>query len=124
MPGVSRNLVKFVCRRGGQWARSKLDRAVSCQPVTSHRCPGLAVGRQGLASASIPHPTGPAECLQPYRCWQSPGGRTGLFAVGLGRGRMSENAAGTLIKQGYTNIWKLDGGMIAWEKAGLPIEGK
>ncbi|MSP13189.1 MAG: rhodanese-like domain-containing protein [Chloroflexi bacterium] len=37
---------------------------------------------------------------------------------------MSENAAGTLIKQGYTNIWKLDGGMIAWEKAGLPIEGK
>lgn len=39
-------------------------------------------------------------------------------------GRMSEIAAETLIKRGYTNLWNLDGGMIAWEKAGLPIESK
>jgi rhodanese-related sulfurtransferase len=27
-----------------------------------------------------------------------------------------------LVKLGYTNIWNLDGGMVAWEQAGLPIE--
>lgn len=39
-------------------------------------------------------------------------------------GRMSEIAAGTLIGLGYTNVWNLDGGMIAWEEAGFPIEGR
>jgi rhodanese-related sulfurtransferase len=35
---------------------------------------------------------------------------------------MSTTASKTLIGLGYTNIWNLDGGMVAWEKAGLPIE--
>jgi rhodanese-related sulfurtransferase len=38
-------------------------------------------------------------------------------------GRMSAEAAETLVKLGYTNIWDLAGGMIAWEDAGLPLEG-
>jgi len=37
-------------------------------------------------------------------------------------GRMSSIAAEKLIELGYTNVWNLDGGMIAWEKAGLPLE--
>ncbi len=37
-------------------------------------------------------------------------------------GHMSDIAAKTLIKLGYTNIWNLAGGMVAWENAGLPIE--
>ena len=37
-------------------------------------------------------------------------------------GRMSDIAARELVKDGYTNIWNLDGGMNAWEQAGLPIE--
>ena len=37
-------------------------------------------------------------------------------------GRMSAIAADTLIGLGYTNIWNLSGGMVAWEQAGLPIE--
>ena len=37
-------------------------------------------------------------------------------------GRMSAIAAQTLIGLGYTNIWNLSGGMVAWEQAGLPIE--
>ena len=37
-------------------------------------------------------------------------------------GRMSAIAAQTLISLGYTNIWNLSGGMVAWEQAGLPIE--
>ena len=37
-------------------------------------------------------------------------------------GRMTAIAAQTLINLGYTNIWNLSGGMVAWERAGLPIE--
>jgi phage shock protein E len=38
--------------------------------------------------------------------------------------RMSKIAARTLVEQGYTNVWNLTGGMVAWERAGLPLEGK
>jgi len=38
--------------------------------------------------------------------------------------RMSNIAAEKLVDIGYTNVWNLDGGMVAWERAGLPIEGK
>lgn len=37
-------------------------------------------------------------------------------------GRMSAIAAKTLVSLGYTNIWNLSGGMVAWEQAGLPID--
>ena len=36
-------------------------------------------------------------------------------------GRMSEIAATTLVKLGYTNVKNLRGGMIAWRQAGLPL---
>jgi rhodanese-related sulfurtransferase len=36
--------------------------------------------------------------------------------------RMSNIAAKELVGLGYTNLWNLDGGMVAWEAAGLPIE--
>lgn len=37
-------------------------------------------------------------------------------------GRMSQMAAETLVSLGYTNIWDLQGGMVAWEDAGYKIE--
>jgi rhodanese-related sulfurtransferase len=37
-------------------------------------------------------------------------------------GRMSDIAARTLIGLGYTNIWNLSGGMVAWEQAGYKID--
>jgi rhodanese-related sulfurtransferase len=36
-------------------------------------------------------------------------------------GNMSEIAATELAEQGYSNLYELDGGMIAWEGAGLPL---
>ncbi|MGH7461812.1 MAG: rhodanese-like domain-containing protein [Longimicrobiales bacterium] len=39
-------------------------------------------------------------------------------------GRMSATMAQELVKAGYTNVWNLDGGMIAWEKVGLPLKGR
>ena len=37
-------------------------------------------------------------------------------------GRMSAIAAEALVEQGYTNIWDLAGGMVAWEQAGYKTE--
>ena len=38
-------------------------------------------------------------------------------------GPMSAEAAETLVGLGYTDVWDLEGGMIAWQEAGLPLEG-
>ncbi|MBA3878072.1 MAG: sulfurtransferase, partial [Anaerolinea sp.] len=34
---------------------------------------------------------------------------------------MSTIAARALVGLGYTNVWELDGGMIAWEAAGFRL---
>jgi len=39
-------------------------------------------------------------------------------------GPMSERAAAELVGLGYTDVYNLDGGMIAWSSAGLPLEGQ
>ena len=36
-------------------------------------------------------------------------------------GRMSDIAVRALVQAGYTNVWNLDGGMIAWEQAGYSL---
>ena len=36
-------------------------------------------------------------------------------------GSMSTAAAGALVAAGYTNVWNLDGGMIAWQAEGYTI---
>jgi rhodanese-related sulfurtransferase len=36
-------------------------------------------------------------------------------------GRMSTITAEELVKAGYTNVWELDGGMVAWDNAGYEL---
>jgi rhodanese-related sulfurtransferase len=36
-------------------------------------------------------------------------------------GRMSHIAADMLVKLGYTNVYDVEGGMLAWEEAGYPL---
>lgn len=38
--------------------------------------------------------------------------------------RMSGISAETLVGLGYTNVWNVDGGMAAWEQAGLKLDFK
>ncbi len=38
-------------------------------------------------------------------------------------GSMSSIAARALVKLGFTDVWNLDGGMIAWQEAGYPLAG-
>ena len=50
-----------------------------------------------------------------------PVGKDAMVVVYCRSGPMSEKAAETLVKLGYTNVRKLDRGMIGWKQAGLPI---
>jgi rhodanese-related sulfurtransferase len=50
-------------------------------------------------------------------------GKDARIAVYCRSGSMSAEAAETLVRLGYTDVWDLGGGMLAWERAGFPLEG-
>jgi rhodanese-related sulfurtransferase len=50
-----------------------------------------------------------------------PSDKNGKIFLYCRSGRMSAIAAEVLVSKGYTNVWELKGGMIAWEEAGYPI---
>ena len=55
---------------------------------------------------------------------QFPADKGAKIVVYCRSGRMSAIAADTLARLGYTNVWDLAGGMIAWEEAGFTLAGK
>ena len=52
---------------------------------------------------------------------QLPADKNAKIVLYCRSGRMSSMAARELVGLGYTNIWELSGGMVAWEQAGLKI---
>ncbi len=52
---------------------------------------------------------------------QLPPDRSAKLVLYCRSGSMSTTAARALVRLGYTNVWNLDGGMIAWEQTGHPL---
>lgn len=60
--------------------------------------------------------------ILPESMSQLPAEKDAKIVVYCLSGGMSKKAVATLVTQGYTNIWMLDGGLTTWEMAGLPTE--
>ena len=57
----------------------------------------------------------------PQRVGEYPADTNATIVLYCRSGRMSSIVAEELVQAGYTDVWNLDGGMIAWEQAGYAV---
>lgn len=57
----------------------------------------------------------------PQRISEYPTDKSAQIVLYCRSGRMSAIVAQGLVEVGYTNVWNLNGGMIAWEEAGYEL---
>ena len=57
----------------------------------------------------------------PQRIGEYPDDTNAKIVLYCRTGRMSSIVAEELVQAGYTNVWNLAGGMIAWEQAGYAV---
>ena len=50
-----------------------------------------------------------------------PGDKNAKLVLYCSSGHMSGIAANALVQTGFTNVWNLEGGMIAWQNAGFAL---
>ncbi|MFN8400098.1 MAG: rhodanese-like domain-containing protein [Anaerolineales bacterium] len=67
---------------------------------------------------SIPY----GQISAPENLAQLPADKNARIVLYCRSGRMSAIAAEELVSLGYTNIWNLEDGMVAWEQTGREIE--
>ena len=53
-----------------------------------------------------------------------PSDKNAMVVLYCRSGPMSQKATEALVTLGYTNVWKLDRGMVGWKEAGFPIVTK
>lgn len=68
----------------------------------------------------------PTDAFIPYdetaqRLADFPADKAAKIVVYCRSDRMSGITAQELVRAGYTNVWNLDGGMVAWDRAGYPL---
>ncbi len=61
------------------------------------------------------------EAAGPQRVGDYPADKSTRIVLYCRSGRMSAIVAQELVQAGYTNVWNLEGGMIAWEQAGYEV---
>ena len=71
----------------------------------------------------------PTDAFVPYNEMEAnlgrlPSDKGARIALYCRSGSMSATAARVLVKQGYTNVFNLDGGIIGWQQAGYPVAHK
>lgn len=55
---------------------------------------------------------------------QLPADKEARLVIYCRSGNMSATAAQTLVGLGYTDVWDVEGGMVAWKNAGYPLVDK
>jgi rhodanese-related sulfurtransferase len=69
--------------------------------------------------AFIPYEASPEQHVDQY-----PADKSARIVLYCRSGRMSTTVAEALVKAGYTDVYNLDGGMMAWEASGYPLTRK